>query len=240
MEKYNYWTVLEILEKEKYRERYAICKCLCGTVKTQIYRMVINGKTKSCGCLRKGFGKPVITNQMVVNKYNELKRLKDTARYFKKGDTFISNILKEEGVDMYLSLRKDKEYVRKKRVKKVMDYKKRRLLKDPHYKSILRMRSLISQVFIKKKYTKKSVCCEILGIGWEGLKVYIENKFVDGMTWDNYGLWEYDHIIPISSAKNEEELIKLNHYTNFQPLWKEDNRSKSNKFSPKHDPLFLK
>lgn len=49
------------------------------------------------------------------------------------------------------------------------------------------------------------------------------------MTLDNYGEWHLDHIIPISSAKTEEEVIKLNHYTNFQPLWAEDNWNKGNK-----------
>lgn len=44
---------------------------------------------------------------------------------------------------------------------------------------------------------------------------------------ENHGEWEMDHIIP--NAKTEEEIYKLNHYTNFQPLWKEDNRKKSNK-----------
>jgi hypothetical protein len=38
-----------------------------------------------------------------------------------------------------------------------------------------------------------------------------------------------DHIIPISSAKTEEEIIKLNHYTNFQPLWWEENMAKGAK-----------
>ena len=36
-------------------------------------------------------------------------------------------------------------------------------------------------------------------------------------------------IIPISSAKTEEEIIKLNHYTNLQPLWSRENMSKGNK-----------
>ena len=39
------------------------------------------------------------------------------------------------------------------------------------------------------------------------------------MCWDNYATyWAVDHIIPISWAKTEEEVYRLNHYSNFQPL----------------------
>ena len=50
------------------------------------------------------------------------------------------------------------------------------------------------------------------------------------MTWENYGLWHLDHIIPLCEAKNEEELYKLNHHTNLQPLWAEDNLKKNRKY----------
>ena len=55
------------------------------------------------------------------------------------------------------------------------------------------------------------------------------------MTFDNHGLygWHIDHIIPLYSAKNEEDIIKLCHYTNLQPLWAEENLSKSNKILDK-------
>jgi hypothetical protein len=49
------------------------------------------------------------------------------------------------------------------------------------------------------------------------------------MNWDNKEFWHIDHIIPLSSAKDKEELIKLCHYSNLQPLWAEDNYKKRGK-----------
>ena len=51
------------------------------------------------------------------------------------------------------------------------------------------------------------------------------------MTWENYGMygWHIDHKIPLCSANNETELLKLFHYTNLQPLWAEDNLKKNGK-----------
>jgi len=72
---------------------------------------------------------------------------------------------------------------------------------------------------------------EIVGCTPEELKCFLEKKFTDGMSWGNYGFygWHIDHIIPLSSAKNEEEIYKLCHHTNLQPLWASDNWKKNNK-----------
>ena len=43
--------------------------------------------------------------------------------------------------------------------------------------------------------------------------------------------YHIDHIIPVSIATNEEELLKLNHYTNLQLLYPKDNLSKSNQLN---------
>jgi hypothetical protein len=71
--------------------------------------------------------------------------------------------------------------------------------------------------------------------------LYLEKQFAPGMTWENYGIdgWHIDHIIPLSSAKGDlDQLKKLCHYTNLQPLWAEDNLKKSNRLIPrKSDPL---
>lgn len=50
------------------------------------------------------------------------------------------------------------------------------------------------------------------------------------MCWENHGEWHLDHIIPISYAKTEKEILDLNHYTNYQPLWKLDNLTKGNRY----------
>jgi len=71
-----------------------------------------------------------------------------------------------------------------------------------------------------------------LGCSFEEFKLYLESKFEKWMNWDNYGKyngeinygWDIDHIIPLSSAKIEEEIYKLSHYTNLQPLCSKFNR----------------
>jgi hypothetical protein len=72
---------------------------------------------------------------------------------------------------------------------------------------------------------------DIVGCTPGYLKEHLEKQFKEGMTWGNYGFygWHIDHIIPLSSAKTEEEIYKLCHYTNLQPLWAKDNMKKSNK-----------
>ena len=86
--------------------------------------------------------------------------------------------------------------------------------------------------FLKlKNISKTNKTFDIIGCSPEHLKKYLDKKFTHGMSWDNHGVygWHIDHIIPLSSAKTEEEIYKLCHYTNLQPLWAEDNLKKSNK-----------
>ena len=78
--------------------------------------------------------------------------------------------------------------------------------------------------------TKKNKTFDIVGCSPEFLKEHIEKQFTEGMSWGLLGQHIHiDHIIPLSSAKTEDELYKLCHYENLQPLWAEDNLKKSNK-----------
>ena len=100
---------------------------------------------------------------------------------------------------------------------------------DPKFKLLMGMRSRLSGYLKKLHISKKNKTFDIVGCTPEFLKEHLETQFVDGMTWDNRSEWHIDHIIPLSSAKTEDELYKLCHYTNLQPLWAEDNLKKSNK-----------
>jgi hypothetical protein len=111
-------------------------------------------------------------------------------------------------------------------------YTRKKKKTDFLFKLKINTRSLILNTIKRQGYSKKSKTFEILGCSYEEFKNHIERQFIKGMNWQNHGEWHFDHIYPVSLAKNEEELIKLNHYTNFQPLWKKDNLEKRNKIIP--------
>ena len=97
-----------------------------------------------------------------------------------------------------------------------------------------RLRDGIRRCFKYTSIVKNRKSEKILGCSIEFFKEYLESKFIDGMAWNNHGFygWHLDHIMPISTAKTEGDIIRLCHYTNFQPLWCMDNLKKSNKIPP--------
>jgi len=89
------------------------------------------------------------------------------------------------------------------------------------------IRRRINHFFKSKNITKQNKTFEVVGCSPEFLKEHIEKQFTEGMSWGLMGKFIHvDHIIPLSSAKTEEEIYKLCHYTNLQPLWAEDNLRK--------------
>ena len=112
-------------------------------------------------------------------------------------------------------------------------YRKEKKITKPLFKLRCDISSNIQQAIKRQGYTKKTKTYEILGCSFEEFKMHLERQFTEGMNWENQGQWHLDHIYPVSLAKDEDELIKLNHYTNFQPLWAFDNLSKGNKIIEK-------
>lgn len=127
---------------------------------------------------------------------------------------------------------KNKEY-RKHNKEKLNEYKRNKYATDPLYRLASVYRSNTYKAFKHKGYKKYSKTEYLLGCSYSEFITHIENQFKDWMTYDNFGLyeinkynygWDIDHIKPLSHASTEEELIKLCHYTNLQPLCSKVNR----------------
>lgn len=110
--------------------------------------------------------------------------------------------------------------------------RKNKINSNPLEKLKSNIRCAITTSFKVMRFKKPLLCKHILGCSFDELKSYLESKFEPWMTWDNRGMyngelnygWDIDHIIPLSSAKSEEELILLNNYENLQPLCSKINR----------------
>lgn len=104
---------------------------------------------------------------------------------------------------------------------------------DPLFNFTDRVRSLIySSVIRRKGYTKKTKTYEILGCSYKDFFNHIESQFTEGMTWKNIHL---DHIKPLALGKTEKEVLNLCHYSNFQPLFANDNLQKGKKYVLEHE-----
>lgn len=139
-----------------------------------------------------------------------------------------------EAIKRYKNSEKGKETAKKyeqteKRKEYVKNHKRERYNNDSLYKFTQIMRKTLRKSFKDGGYKKTDIIesTEVaIGCLFKEAKKYIEEKFEPWMSWDNHGKyngkekygWDIDHIIPLSSAKTEEDIIKLFHYTNLQPL----------------------
>ena len=111
-------------------------------------------------------------------------------------------------------------------------YEKHKKAIDPKYKLGCDIRRTIIDSFKQNFFNKTSKTYQILGCSLDEFKTYLESKFEPWMNWDNRGKyngelnygWDIDHIIPMDTAETIEDVIKLNHYTNLQPLCSKVNR----------------
>jgi hypothetical protein len=130
----------------------------------------------------------------------------------------------------------DEEF-KQKVIDKQVNYHRDRYKTDELYKFKTDIRKVVYSAFRRKGHDKDFKSRQILGEEWNVIKDYIESQFSEGMTWDNYGEWVFDHKVPMSICKTVEETIILNHYTNFQPLWAKENLQKSDKILPEFEHL---
>lgn len=118
---------------------------------------------------------------------------------------------------------------------KISEYNRIRRKTDPMFKLKNNLRCLINQAFKCKGLKKLTKTEIILGCTFDEFRQHIESLWESWMNWGNHGnpkdgvyepnkTWDYDHIIPMKEGLTEMEVIKLNHYTNIQPLCSYHNR----------------
>lgn len=166
-------------------------------------------------------------------------------RYWKNPELFRerskkSKLLDPERVAAYAKLY-NKKYLPIKRVKKrTPEYKevrntsrRERYASDVLYKLGVNLRSRLGGVIRTMKGQKNSRSLELLGCSIDWLKAHLESNFKTGMTWENHGpVWEIDHVKPcakfdLADPKQQKACF---HWTNFQPLFVEENRKKGCKY----------
>lgn len=106
-------------------------------------------------------------------------------------------------------------------------YRRERMGSDPLFKMSVNIRHLITNSLRRQGFTKKTRTAKILGCDYDTLWKHLKQSWVD-----NYGTewagedYHIDHIVPLATAKTEQDIINLCHYTNLQMLKPEDNLEK--------------
>lgn len=171
------------------------------------------------------------------NKSQKLFRENNTeyySAYSKQYQKKHKEYMREYGI-IYRAKNKDK--IREKSRDRKREYAKNRLKTDPAFKLRMYMSNRLYCAISGR--SKSSSTFEYIGCTPDQLRQYLESKFLEGMTWENYGNplgdhsygWHVDHIKPISSfdLSIEENIYVAWHYSNLQPLWGIDNLRKNNR-----------
>ena len=212
-------------------------KRMCKSCKENLKKSDFSPKFKICKSCQEN---PIVPthktcikckNEKIISEFQSRKKSWDGYRNvcvlcFTGGKKIMNNIYKQ----------KNKSIIREK--DKI--YRKNRMKSDLIYRIKIMSRNIIRKSLSKGGYTKRSRTYEILGCSYEDFKTHIENLFQNGMNWDNRYLWDIDHIVPISLAESEQEMVILNHYTNLRPLWKNENEYKSDRVTEevKSSPIY--
>lgn len=116
------------------------------------------------------------------------------------------------------------------------DYHAQRYASDVQYRLRHRLRARLHSALkgYAPSFNKPGCAVEDLGCSLEELKVHLELQFRDGMSWSNHGeMWEIDHKKPLVlfDLTDRDQFLEACHYTNLQPLTRDENRSKGGRYT---------
>lgn len=161
----------------------------------------------------------------VIARIKERRQTPEYKEYFQKYTT-----TKEYHEKQKLYRLKNGTKIREKELVRERAYRK-----NPQKKIIYALRARLGVILVRNRNKKSDKFINLIGCSGVFLLEYLKSLWKDGMSWNNYGFgkgkWVIDHIIPCDQFKpfTPDQQKACFHYTNLQPLWWEENASKSNK-----------
>lgn len=228
-------SICKVCRSLKIKENYYLKKEEINKKRREEYNLNVEEINKKRRNKYQKNKKEILEKQKEYKNNNEeyQKKYKEYQKEYQKSVKYKEYKIKnKDKIKEYEKEYRKKSDVRKRINKQSIERNKIRKIKDPIFKLKVSIRSSISNNFRRNGFKKSLKTEEIIGCSFIDFKLYLESKFENWMNWGNKGLysgdfkygWDIDHIIPLSSADTEEDLISLNHYTNLQPLCSKINR----------------
>ena len=174
--------------------------------------------------------------------YHRPNRKAQRAAYYKRADVRAKYRAKYHA-DPSAHMAKQKEYNEKPAAKaRLAAYRRRPEVKKrvqascsawrktPHGRLAHNLRSRIYTALRNNGFKKAAKSIELFGCDFETFKAHLAAQFKRGMSWMNHGVfWHIDHVKPLCkfNLADPAEQKKAFHYTNCQPLWKDENLTKN-------------
>jgi len=186
-------------------------------------------------------------NKEKCDKYNKIWKLRNSDK-IKKASRIWRNNNKEKFITAIKTWAKNNPD--KIRILNKRKYEKRReklglISKKRHYKNqyiFHRLNRNMASGIRKSLHNNKNGRHweDLVGYSWVQLKKHLEKQFKDGMTWENYGEWHIDHIIPKSifnfTKPEDYDFKRCWSLKNLRPLWAIENMSKFTKLETHFQP----
>lgn len=101
-----------------------------------------------------------------------------------------------------------------------------------------------SRIWHALRNSKDGSSWEVLvGYTLKDLIKHLESKFQTGMTWENYGDWHIDHIIPMKAFNFEKpqdiDFKRCWALSNLRPVWRSENCAKQAMLKSPFQPSFI-
>lgn len=230
-------TVVKITGKNKKGRPIVECKCSCGGIHSVSLELLQSKDTKSCGCLlREQLALPthlrVATGPKRIESNPEAARARQM-RWTKKNPDKVAATARRFRQRHDAKIRAIKAAYFQANKRRITNKKVLRFATDPRFRIEMLLRTRVRKAIQSQMGKKSSATMDLIGCTVDFFLAHIESQFKDGMSWGEImrGKIHLDHIRPCASFDLLHPAAQLEcfNWRNYQPLWKPENLSKSDK-----------